>query len=43
VGSGQRGDKARTVRVQDDRVTDHRTGRRISLARFERGALDELS
>jgi len=42
VGSGQRGDKVRTYRVRDDRVTDHRTGRSLSLAVVLRGELHAL-
>lgn len=37
VGTGQRGDKIRTLRTQDDRVTDHRTGQRWSLRSWLRG------
>jgi peptide chain release factor 1 len=37
VGSGQRGDKVRTYRTQDDRVVDHRTGQTWSLSRWRRG------
>lgn len=37
VGSGQRGDKIRTIRCQDGRVTDHRTGERWPLARYLAG------
>jgi len=37
VGSGMRGDKRRTIRVQDDTVVDHRTGRRWSFREYERG------
>lgn len=32
VGSGQRGDKVRTYRTQDDQITDHRTGVKMRLA-----------
>lgn len=38
VGSGMRGDKIRTYRSQDDRVTDHRTNRTWSLRAWSRGA-----
>lgn len=43
VGSGQRGDKIRTVRLQDDVVVDHRSGRRMSAARYRRGYLAEIT
>lgn len=36
-GSGMRGDKVRTYRTQDDRVTDHRTNRTWSLRKWSRG------
>ena len=34
VGTGQRGDKVRTYRTQDDQVTDHRTGAKTRLSRW---------
>jgi peptide chain release factor 1 len=37
VGSGMRGDKVRTYRTQDDRVTDHRSGRTWKLSKWVRG------
>lgn len=37
VGTGMRGDKIRTYRTQDDRVTDHRTGQTWNLRRWTRG------
>lgn len=37
VGSGMRGDKIRTYREQDDRVTDHRTGQTWKLKAWRRG------
>lgn len=37
VGSGMRGDKRRTIRVQDGTVTDHVTGRRWTFRLYERG------
>lgn len=37
VGSGQRGDKIRTYRTQDDQVTDHRTGMKTRLSRWYNG------
>ncbi len=42
VGSGMRGDKVRTLRQQDDMVTDHRTGKRMSWKRYEKGFVEEL-
>lgn len=40
VGSGQRGDKRRTIRVQDGQVNDHVTGRRWKLANYLSGDWD---
>lgn len=37
VGSGMRGDKRRTIRVQDGQVHDHETGRSWSFKDYERG------
>ncbi len=37
VGAGMRGDKIRTYRAQDDRVTDHRTNATFRLATWLRG------
>jgi len=42
VGSGMRGDKVRTYRLQDDMVTDHRTDRRTTWRKMERGDFDGL-
>lgn len=42
LGSGMRGDKIRTIRVQDGIVSDHRTGKRISLRSFLHGDLTGL-
>jgi peptide chain release factor 1 len=42
VGSGQRGDKIRTYREQDNRVTDHRTGKKTTLEIIRRGELELL-
>lgn len=42
VGTGMRGDKARTYRVQDGIVTDHRTGKKARLDRVLKGHLEDL-
>ena len=42
LGSGQRGDKTRTYRHQDDIVTDHSTGKKAALQRVLRGFLEDL-
>ena len=38
IGSGMRGDKRRTIRVQDDAVLDHETGRTWRFKDYLRGA-----
>lgn len=38
VGTGMRGDKIRTYRVQDDQVTDHRTGQKFRLTNWMKGS-----
>jgi peptide chain release factor 1 len=43
VGSGQRGDKVRTVRMQDGVVTCERTGRKQRAKDYLRGDLDWLA
>lgn len=42
VGSGMRGDKRRTYRERDDRVTDHVTGRSTTYTAALAGKLDAL-
>jgi len=42
VGSGMRGDKIRTTRLQDDQVTDHRADRKYRAKSYLRGDLDWL-
>ena len=37
IGSGQRGDKRRTIRVRDGQVKDHVTGRTWELQRYLNG------
>ena len=39
VGSGMRGDKRRTIRVQDGKVVDHVTGRRWNIEQYLDGRL----
>lgn len=42
IGSGERGDKIRTVRIRDNRVTDHRRGKRTSATRYLAGHVEDL-
>lgn len=42
VGSGQRGDKIRTIRFQDDTATDHRNGKRTTSKKYLQGYMDLL-
>lgn len=42
VGSGMRGDKIRTIRFQDNLVTDHISNKRMSADRYMRGYMNEL-
>lgn len=42
VGCGMRGDKRRTIRVQDNQVTDHELGRCIPYKEYARGNFDGL-
>lgn len=39
AGSGQRGDKVRTIALQRDQVVDHRTGKSCSAREYLRGRL----
>lgn len=42
VGSGMRGDKKRTIQFQNNRVTDHITGKKMSADRYMKGFMDDL-
>ena len=42
VGSGMRGDKIRTMQTQNDRVTNHLNGRRVSFREFSKGRIRSL-
>ena len=43
VGSGMRGDKRRTIRTQDDQVTDHVDGRTWRFKAYARGDWSDAS
>lgn len=42
AGSGMRGDKIRTIRLQDDTVIDHDSNKKISAKKYLRGGIDLL-
>jgi len=42
VGSGMRGDKTRTIRLQDDTVTDHTTNKKMSAKKYMKGQIECL-
>jgi peptide chain release factor 1 len=42
MGSGERGDKIRTYRFQDDIATDHRSGKKVNLSKVLQGHFDLL-
>jgi len=42
VGTGQRGDKVRTIALQRDQVTHHPTGKQMAAKQYLRGELDLL-
>jgi peptide chain release factor 1 len=43
IGSGMRGDKIRTIRMQDDTVTNHLNGKTMSAARYLKGDVASLA
>lgn len=42
VGSGQRGDKIRTIRSQDNTAVDHKSGKRMPAGAYLNGHMDQL-
>ena len=42
IGSGQRGDKIRTIQFQNDSAVDHRSNKRITAAHYLKGYMDQL-
>jgi len=42
IGSGMRGDKIRTYRFQDDRITDHKMNKSFKLKMILRGNMDKF-
>lgn len=42
VGSGERGDKIRTIQFQNDRVVDHRNNRSMTASLFMKGHMHKL-
>lgn len=42
AGSGERGDKIRTIRQQDNTVVDHKLNKRLTYKDYARGIWDEL-
>lgn len=42
VGSGQRGDKVRTIQFQNNTAVDHRTGKRITAEQYLKGNMNLL-
>lgn len=42
VGCGMRGDKRRTLRLRDDVVVDHITGKSTSWTKYSKGILEDL-
>lgn len=42
VGTGQRGDKIRTIQFQNNTAQDHRTGKRITAEQYMKGNMNLL-
>lgn len=42
IGNGMRGEKKRTYRFQEDRVTDHESGKSMTCKAFMRGDVEKL-
>jgi len=42
IGSGQRGDKIRTIQFQHNSAVDHRNGQRITAEDYMKGHMDKL-
>jgi peptide chain release factor 1 len=42
VGSGQRGDKVRTIQFQNNTAVDHRTNKRITAEAYLKGNMNLL-
>lgn len=43
IGTGYRGDKIRTVQMQNDRVTNHINGRQCSAKKYLKGDLEAIN
>ena len=42
IGSGERSDKRRTIRFQDDMVIDHITNKRMTSKEYMKGNMDKI-
>jgi peptide chain release factor 1 len=42
IGSGMRGDKIRTIRVQDNTVVNNRTKKKITFKEYYKGHVEEV-
>lgn len=42
VGSGERGDKIRTIRTKDNVVTNHTNGKKMTYTDYVKGMLDKI-